>query len=280
MEINQIKKTIDESSNNVEIDTYQILASTEWNEIIENSYFTDPVEKKLRETDILAINNFYPSFKKTNANRTIFLIECKYIKDKIVFWFKDKKMEKAKTLARQNYVFSMSPVEQCPLGISANGLISHHYIENNKVAKKWDYVKWDYDKNKSKECHDVMGTAINQLTNALYFYRKYKYQDKSIIFPILIINNYKNVYKVEENGSYLNINKHFQLEVERSMKIDNQGVEHFYQLIDVISVEELKIFIDYFSKTTLKMINDKIILDYGTEQWKNNSKKDSPCAWR
>lgn len=278
MEIDPIQKTIDESSNNVEIDAYNVLANTDWKEIIENSNFTDPVEKKLRETDILAINYFYPGFKKTNTNRTIFLAECKYINDKVVFWFKDKKIEKAKALVRNNYVFSMTPVEQCPLGISVNGLISHHYIENNKVAKKWDYVK---EKPNEKDRKDIIGLAMNQLKNALYFFSHNQYNTRCIIFPILIINDYKNVYKVEENGKYSAIKERFQIETEYSMKIDDHGVENFYQLIDIISVKELKVFIDFFSKTTLKTINDKIIFDYSAEQWKVNTKKNSPAApWR
>jgi hypothetical protein len=264
MEIDQIKKTIDESSNNVEIDTSNILTNSNWKEIIENSYFTDPVEKKLRETDIIAVNSHIDENDIIKGHKIIFLIECKYIKDKIVLWFKDKKIDKAIGTVLRNYAFSGCCSEKNLHCILDSKQISHHYIEKNKVAKKWDYVKWDYDKNKSttKDHKDVIGTAINQLTNALYFYSHNEYDTKCSIFPILIINDYKNIYRVEDNGEYSEVKERFQIETEYSIKIDGHGAEHFYQLIDVVSVGELKDFIDYFSSKTLKIIYIKIIGKY------------------
>lgn len=262
MEIDQIIKTINESSNNVEIDAYNILVNSNWKEITENRYFTDPVEKKLRETDIIAVNRRIDENDIIKGHKIILLVECKYIKDKIVLWFKDKKMDKAITSVLRNYAFSGCYNEKNLHCILDSKQISHHYIEKNKVAKKWDYVKWDYDKNKPKECQDVIGKAINQLSNALYFYSHNEYNTQCSIFPILIINDYKNIYKVEENGEYLGVKERFQIETEYSIKIDGYGAEHFYQLIDVVSVGELKDFIDYFSSKTLKIIYIKIIGKY------------------
>lgn len=273
MAIDPIQKTIDESSSNVEIDTYNILANSNWKEIVENSYFTDPVEKKLRETDIIAINKSIDDHDIIKGHRIIFLIECKYVKDKIVFWFKDKKVDKAKAMVLRNYAFSAGCYSEKNLYYTLdNKQISHHYIEKNKVAKKWDYVK-----EKSKKPEDVIGKATNQLANALYFYSHNEYNTKCSIFPILIINDYKNVYKVEENGKYSEIKEHFQLEKEYSIKIDGYGVEHFYQLIDVISVGELEYFINYFSSTTLKIICNKIIADYNQSIDKVQFKEGNPA---
>ena len=82
MKVDKIQETINESSNNVEINTYNILANTDWNEIMENSYFTDPVEKKLREVDLLAINNFFFYFLKDERKRINFFFEFKYLNKK------------------------------------------------------------------------------------------------------------------------------------------------------------------------------------------------------
>lgn len=258
-EESKIKKTIEESANNVEISICNILAGTDWKEVIENYYFPDPIEKKLREIDLIAVNNFSLDFGNKENHRIIFLIECKYIRDKIIFWFKNKKIEKAKTSIHKNYVFEKSSFGQDILGIDSQGT-SHHYAKDSKVAKKWDYVKWDFLKNKSKECHDIIGKSINQLTNALYFCSRMSdnYKNKTSIFPILLISDYKNIFKVEESGSYSNISKSFQIEVEYSMKIDNHAVENFYQLIDVVRVSDFLSFINNFSASTLKVITRKL----------------------
>lgn len=279
MKVDKIQETINESSNNVEINTYNILANTDWNEIMENSYFTDPVEKKLREVDVLAINNFFLDLEKAERNRIIFLIECKYIKDKIVLWFKDKKIDKAKIFVHRNYVFERLPFGQYIHGTTADGKpLIHHYLENSKVAKKWDYVRWDYETEKKiKEPQDIIGKSINQLTNALYFFSKQSelYKNKSSIFPILVVNDYNNIFQVKEDGSYVNINNHFQLEIEYSIKINDHGTEDFYQLIDVVSVNELKNFINYFSNNTLEIIKKRLIIDYGIRTIQHQSKKIS-----
>lgn len=277
MEIDKIQETINESSNNVEINTCNILANTEWNEIIENSYYTDPVEKKFREVDLLAINNQFLGFEDTEKNRIIFLIECKYIKDKIVLWFKNKNIDKAKTFIHRNYVFSSLNLDQYIHGTTADGKpLIHHYLENNKVAKKWDYVRWDYEvEKKIKEPQDIIGNSINQLTNALYFFSRQSefYKNKSSIFPILVVNNYNNIFQVKENGGYVNINSHFQFEIEYSIKINDHGTEDFYQLIDVVSVDELKNFINYFSNNTLEIIKKRLIIDYSRRNTPHQSVK-------
>ena len=89
---NEVKSIIETSGNSFHCRVLNEMKSREWHTMI-SPYYLDEISNKPREIDLLAEKAFkyenYFNDKYGTVNVQLF-IECKYIQQKVVFWFDNK----------------------------------------------------------------------------------------------------------------------------------------------------------------------------------------------
>ncbi|HHT9113127.1 MAG: hypothetical protein HZA47_05040 [Planctomycetes bacterium] len=240
-DIDEVNKIITGSGNNFHCKVLSYLKAKGWTVLI-SPYYNDNISDKPREIDLIAEKAFEAKTTRYGTINIKLFIECKYVSQKNVFWFHSKDREKAAEL-----ILAVIP------NFKGNSYIDkHHYLcqPNVSVAKLFASEK------NSKTENEIFYKAINQSLNSMVYYRK----SKSIItsspqkrvnikaqisYPVIICNNFINLYKVDIDtmSEPVKIADNFQLEVNYAY-IDparNQRDEYF--IIDVVDFEKIDTFL-------------------------------------
>lgn len=218
-------------------------------------YYYDNISNTVREIDIVAEKQFYSNsdFSSSSVQRNVQLfIECKYIKQEIIFWFdninKDGAIKKLERDTGLEILHARYGADILP--------DKFHYLSNDKVAKL-------FSANTNKE--DVIYKAITQCLNSKIYYDQWFNRPISrdfsknprvdcgiIKYPVIICENFSNFFKAEfkENTyEYSKIDHDFQLEVNYTYldktKTAAQG-ELF--LIDVVNYDNIDLYLDTVEK--------------------------------
>lgn len=239
-DIDKVKDIISNSGNNFHCKVFDCLKEKGWTVLI-SPYYNDNVTDKPREIDLIAekafaIKDLFDDFIG-NVNIKLF-IECKYIAQKIVFWFHDKDILKAEELI----------VNNTPLPKNNAYTKKHHYLSNS------DYVaKLFADEKKQKAENELIYKALNQSLNAMVYYRdsdsiipeSSRYTKATVNYPVIICNNFDNFYRVDIGSSDkpVNITSNFQLEVNYAYVDSSKNHTNEYFLIDIISFDKLDNFL-------------------------------------
>lgn len=171
----QVKKIIEGSGNNLHFEVVEILERNNW-EVEISPYYVDDLSGKPREVDIIARREIgLDDFTTPTAHQTmklpvfwaILCIECKHLKDPVVFWMhKNSKYKNA--LASYNL-----DLEE----LLRNAEEEFHYKSfGSKVAKLYDTTK-DQENN--------IFNAITQPIKSLLWYQQ-QTSLKGIYYPIFI----------------------------------------------------------------------------------------------
>jgi hypothetical protein len=240
-DIEEVKDIIANSGNNFHCTVLDFLKDKGWTVLI-SPYYNDNVSDKPREIDLIAekafrIKGMFGEPKGT-VNIKLF-IECKYISQKVVFWFHDKDIVKAKGLV----------IETTSLPKDNIYTKKHHYLSNNdNVAKLFA------DNKRQKAENEIFYKALNQSLNAMVYYR----DSESIIptnasniretvnFPVIICNNFNNLYRVDIGSSDdpAMISDNFQLEVNYAYLDSSREHIDEYFLIDILNYNKLEAFLE------------------------------------
>jgi len=248
-----IKELLEKNANRFHFEVVNFLRDNSW-EVLISPYYKDNITEKPREIDIIAekefpVKGFPDRFAEKeigNVNVKLF-IECKYIKNSILFWFDKKDEEKARKRVEKD----LSPLK-LPESEAAT-IYKHHYLNKEQVAKLSESTK-----NKTQE-HEIIYKALNQSLNAMIYYKntppiisKVKGNGlstfKTINYPLILCNSFDKFYRVtnsEGKTKYSKIlGKSFQLEVnyvyfDKLLKGDN--VDYF--LIDIIDFVKFNDFL-------------------------------------
>ncbi|MBC8552899.1 MAG: hypothetical protein H8D23_25015 [Candidatus Brocadiales bacterium] len=238
--IEKVKKIIEESGNSFHCTVLDFLIKEGWTVLI-SPYYNDNVSGKPREIDLIAEKSFVSKSmfgKGCTVNIKLF-VECKYVSQNVVFWFHDKDVVKAENLV----------VETMFLPKDNINTKKHHYLSNNdNVAKLFA------DGKKSNVENEIFYKALNQSLNAMIYYRDSEsiiptnasYSGKTVNLPVIICNNFSNLYRVDIGLSKepTKINDNFLLEVNYAY-LESSG-EHAdeYFLIDIVDYKKLKSFLE------------------------------------
>jgi len=238
----------------------EFLRKREWDVLI-SPYYYDNFSDKIREIDIIAEKEFnIDSNQKDKGTINIKLfIECKYIRQPIVFWFDKKNIKKA-----QERIIADTPLKQK----SENKLIiAHHYFRDQEVAKL-------FTPNKNND--DVIYKAISQSLSSMIYDNehnkktthcdtRFKKELKTINYPLILCNSFDNFfysYFDEKNKEIVariidkdHYNKCFQIEVNYVYLDDGKKSINDYFLIDVIDFNQ---FDDYLENVLEKLDIDAI----------------------
>lgn len=231
----KIKKIIEKSGNDLHVEAERILKEAGWH-TTSSMYYIDSSTEKARETDIIAtkdwdINDNFG--RKILTFRVRLFIECKKISEPVVIWTKDKTIDAAENLARDNNV--LREEEQINYVDKIPPLI-HHYLTPNNVIYQWDTSK--------EERNDFLFKGVDGcLKSLLFFKHRFRYTDYIIDYPIIIINSL-SVLK-ERDGSKIGaspVDHNQQLELNYSYIPVSGGDKTSYFLIDVVELAKLNDF--------------------------------------
>ena len=235
----KVKSLILNNGNNLHCRVLNEFRSRDWETIV-SPYYLDEISNKPREIDIIAEKSFLYEDRFSEVYGTInakLFIECKYIKQTVIFWFEEKNMDSAK-----NWILSKTPINEDNVFFK-----DHSYIQNNRnVAKLFT------SESKSNHENDPIYKALNQSLHSMVYLRnkepikgnvskRFNNILSSFSYPVIICNSFENFYRVDMNNQH-NIEKikdNFQLEVNYAYKNINRQTQSEYFLIDVVSIENI-----------------------------------------
>lgn len=254
-EKDKVQEIIEKSGNDLQFQVADYLSGHKW-EVAVSPYYNDPATGKSREIDLIATRKWeIKDFLQGRFGELVIrlFIECKYIKDPAVFWFRQKNMPSAIKLAKDNRILRDKPdyyLDREPT--------IHHYIDNVEVAKR-------IAKGGSR---DDIFDAMNQCLNALIFftYDRFTPGPYCIDFPIIVTDSFQNLHKRDSTSSgYSLIDEPFQLEVDYSYKepqTDGKTRDITkYFLIDIVAFEKLDTFLQDLEGRDIKLLIENLHWD-------------------
>ncbi len=265
----KVQDIINKSGNDLQFKVIDYLNSHEWETSV-SPYYNDPATGKPREIDIIAsrkwpIKDAFGDYQLGELVIRLF-IECKHIKDPVVFWFMEKNMLSAMKLAKDNNIL----LDKQDYYISQNqASAKHHYADNIQVAKISD---------KSGNRDDFF-KAINQCLNGLIFFADKSSDYYTIDFPIIITDSFQNIHKRDVENGHVVISEPFQQEVDYSYKqLKNDGTPidvSKYFLIDIVGFDKLDSFLQDLENRDIKLLREQLHwdLDFQERQKKQLNQK-------
>jgi hypothetical protein len=239
-DIDQVMNIIATSGNNFHCKVFEYLKAKGWTILI-SPYYNDNVSDKLREIDLIAEKafNVKDTFGRLMGTVNIKLfIECKYITQKVVFWFHNKDLVKAKHLV----------LETTPLHEHNIYTDKHHYLNSDTVAKLFA------DEKKQKAENEIFYKALNQSLNSMVYYRESEsiipknseFIKYTINYPVIICNDFNNLYRVDigSNDAPVIVNDNFQLEVNYAYLNTSKKQINEYFLIDIVAYDKIDAFLE------------------------------------
>jgi len=231
----KIKQVIAKSGNDLHVEAERMLKKAGWH-VTSSMYYIDSSTEKARETDIIAtkdwdINDNFG--KKVLTLRARLFIECKKISEPVVIWTKDKTIDAAEDLARDNNILRgeeyINYSDNIPPQI-------HHYLTPNKVIYQWDTIK--------EEQNDFLFKGVDScLKSLLFFKHRFRNTHYVIDYPIIIIDPL-SVLKERDSSkigaSPVDCNQ--QIELYYSYLPISGGDKTSYFLVDVVELAKLNDF--------------------------------------
>ncbi|HIG96494.1 TPA: hypothetical protein HA249_06450 [Candidatus Woesearchaeota archaeon] len=266
-----MQSIIEKSGNSFHSRVVNLLREGGWTVLV-SPYYSDNFTDKPREIDIIAEKGFdigmWVNEWVGTVNVQLFL-ECKYINEKIVFWFDAK--DEYRAIERIMKDTRLEHPNQ------NNSIRVHHYLSDAFVAKLFASLKRD-----GSDEHNLFQRAINQSLNALVSYR-FKYnlippvkhmREKirhRIVYPMIVCNSFENFYQkkiADAESEVEQISKPFQLEVNYAYKnMGGVGLNEYF-LIDVIDIEQLSAFLASIEKTDITAVKEHLL-------WEERAKPSS-----
>jgi len=252
----KVRKLIEESGNNFHFMVVDFLRENGWTTLV-SPYYNDYLSDKAKEIDIVTEKIFYTKNvfgADTGYIKVRFFIECKYIKNDIVFWFDNKDKEKSFELV----------VHSTPLKENNTYTERHHYLINNPVAKL-------FSSNSNKD--DIIYKALTQSIHSMIYFRNNNfpihqktYLKKSCIinYPIILCNSFDNFYRVDKGAKegYSAIDSSFQLEVNYAYLDKDKNNRNEYFIIDIVDFRKFGKFISELEASDVYAVKEIVGFDW------------------
>jgi len=245
---NQISKIIEKSGHDFHLKVSQKLQDLGWN-TIDNHYYNDPDSGKAREIDIIATKEYLvhgDSFNRVNEKIIVKLfIECKYINSPTIFWFRDRDLNSAIKLSKDNRILDDKPDNY------VNDLTKHHYVKHNDVTGQWQSAN-----------NDIFAEAQHQVLKAMLFFKEAGQESYEINYPIIVTNDFSQLFRREPSPkNHDNIIENFQIETNYAYKNKKNDNITKYFLIDVVGLPTLENFVNELEKQDVHLLRDSLAYD-------------------
>ena len=265
----KIQEIIDKSGYDLQFQVAEYLEGHKW-EVSISPHYNDPATGKPREIDIIAIRRWpmRNDFESRELGELLIrlFIECKYIKDSAVLWFRQKNMTSAMELAKDNSILDSKPDYYL---VQNQTPAQHHYVDDVQVAKIAA---------KSGKRDDIF-EAINQCLNGLIFFGNSP-NPYCIDYPIIITNSFQNLHRRDSDTGHAPIIEPFQFEVDYSFKqsrSDGKSIDITkYFLIDIMGFDKLDSFLQDLESRDIKLFRENLHwdLEYQERQYREQSEED------
>jgi hypothetical protein len=224
-----------------------------------------------REIDLVAWKEKAYSFRGSDedvkfeeAKYKIFLfIECKHIKEEVVFWLTEANLEKIKEAFFNAFIgINFHPsIKELKAEKIKDIFSEHRYFTTNSLIGKLYHTK---EKEKGEK-HDIIFTAFTNAIHSLLFFRDEPQKPKpGIYYPVIVyeplnkvavvpfnqIEKYQKLEEFKEKDLLLEVNylyKRFRSDYPAG---DRRGYNIFEQifLVDFVSKENLERFLEKIEK--------------------------------
>jgi len=250
----EFKKIIEESGNNLHIDTVDLLERMQW-DVDLSSYYYDETANKPREIDIIAQRNV--EVKEAIDQFKLFLfIECKYFKNEVAFRARRNNKEESKE------AIIIEGLDKEYLLEGENLFREHHYLKEGFIGKLYDSFP--------KEQGAVFN-AVTQPIKSLTFFKERSYKmevekglTKAIYYPIVVYSGIEGIYAIKRKEADLDKLEPkkeliFGLNYSYKSVVDNKlKTNHFY--IDFIHQDSLGNFIEDVIRKESSELRDYLFL--------------------
>lgn len=264
MEKEKIKKLVENSGIITHHKVINSLRKKDWDVLI-SPYYYDNISNRISEIDVIAEkqfnscpNGFSPSVQ---INVQLFL-ECKYIKQEILFWFDSKDKDSAASKIENDTGLTILHNR-----MSADILPEKfHYLKSDKVAKL-------FSSNANRD--DIIYKAMSQSLNAKIYYDQWlnkpiikefvssdKNKTKILKYPIIVCDNFGKLIEIELHGDkyeHKEIKDHFQLELNYTyLDKSRTRAKTDYFLIDIVDFNYIDSFLNEMEKEANALIDPYI----------------------
>lgn len=246
------KKLVEESGMIPHLKATNILRPKDWSVLV-SPYYYDSISDSIRETDLIAEKQFntgYGDGSSVLLNIQLF-IECKYIKQEVVFWFDH--IDKRRAIVALEKETGLDIVEAGYKHVGDIAATEFRYFSEDSVAKL-------FSANLNKE--DVIYKAMNQSLHAqlnrskqgkhpinLPFNTRQGATTHIVQYPVIVCENFSNLMRVEfeDNNSYT-------VQALKDYFILETNYRDDYFLIDIVDVDYLDAFLNKLEKETSKLV--------------------------
>jgi len=240
----KIQKIIDEGGDQIQYDLAKILEENGWNAQI-SPYYKDIATDKSREIDIIARKEFLVKDDFYNQSERVLVrlfIECKYIKNQVLFYFVKKDKKKATDFFRDNHLLRNEEY----LDLQKN-----HYLKDEEVAKTWRPV----------EGRDDVYDAWTQSVHSMIYYQKNLNEKIRYVYdlPVVVLKNLDNIFRKEDGTiSFSKITSNFQLEIDYSYSLPGSLGELKTYYIDMVSFDNFLPFLKEIEETDVLILKREL----------------------
>ncbi len=259
----QVNKLIEDSGIITHYKVIDALRKNDWNLLI-SPYYYDNIANTIKEIDIVAEKSFGSvdgQFDESAVQINVQLfLECKYIKQEIVFWFddidKDQAVSKLESETGLDILYGKPGADITPE--------KFHYLSNEKVAKL-------FSTNTNRE--DIIYKAMSQCLHAKIYYDQWfnkpiykqfknpaRTKTKILKYPVIICDNFNQLKEINFEGDYKHgykdIKDYFQLELNYTyLDRDRTSARQDYFLIDVVDFNHLEEFLGGLEKEVKSLLD-------------------------
>ncbi|MBU1202705.1 hypothetical protein KKH39_01540 [Patescibacteria group bacterium] len=255
-----IEKIMGDSGHDFHLTISKLLEEKEWT-VTNSPHYNDPVENKPREIDIIAEKNIQVGggmFSNSTETLTIrLIIECKYIKPHIVFWFLDKDPIKSKQLAKNNPILQNQ--EDFYLNYENK---MHHYLKDNEAVKEFS----------TENDNKILDKAKNEVMHASLFYSNKRGGNYNTVnYPLILVPDFTKFKRAASDGNkYEDIKNNFEIEVEYTYKDKPE-----YFLIDVVSKKTIDDFLNYLDNNDIKILKTALYNSIEEREFKKRNARQN-----
>lgn len=228
-------------------------------------FYRDIATDKAREADIFADKVFdIPGGVMTGSPGGSFpvrlLIECKYVKNRIVFWFDQKDAAQA-----EKRIVTDIPVLK-PFHENSN-IERHHWYAEKEVAKL--FATYNPNKEERQPENEIIFSSIDKVLNCLIYHRNTlsnvtqnpgRNSQPRINYPLIVVDNFSKMVKTTlehaERFEPLDKESWFPVEVNYAyISYAGEGIrfQHLeYFLVDVVNFTRLGDYLALLEKNDIE----------------------------
>lgn len=244
-----LKEIIAESGNSFHCKVANYFRAAGWETRI-SQYYVDASTDKAREIDLIverAVQIWDRSQKVAKRFHLRLFIECKYIRERTVFWFES--MDQQSALGWIN--------DHTPLKHNSSFMDEHHYLTSGPEVAKLYCTEKVKGQSRAEESEPIF-RALNQCLTAFIRSRAVSIAPPGpdadhvyvLAYPVIVCSGFERMYRthITRAEEAERIQRNFLLEVNYAITNRNGANIPQYHLVDIVSFDKLDEFVQQLDR--------------------------------